>query len=280
MPGSRFIAGRQQLKHGVLAYHRSEASANRRPALLMLHGLGDSGMCWFRTAESLADQFDLILLDSPGHGGSSMPGPQRDPAALIDLDELLDGLGLDRVVLLGHSVGALLAGTMAAACPDRVERLVLEDPPLRNHPFEATPEMVAAFHEQISAIASLSLAEAMAFGQRQHPRWPTEEFEEWARAKQQVNPDILGCYRFPRWGGWVPRVQALSLLIYGESGSDSVVSDKRVNEVVSANPNFRAVSIPGAGHNVRRENFTEYRRVLSAFLDQPMEQHHERAAKR
>ena len=123
-------------------------------------------------------------------------------------------------------------------------------------------------------------AEAMAFGQRQHPRWPTEEFEEWARAKQQVNPEILGCHRFPAWGDWVPRIRARSLLIYGESGSDSVVSDMRANEVVSANPNFRAVSIPGAGHNVRRENFPQYRRVLSAFLDQPMEQHHERAAKR
>ena len=76
----------------------------------------------------LGESFTLILLNPRGSEGSDRP---TDPRAyeiadyVSDVDELREHLGLERMLLLGHSHGGVVAAAYAAAHPDRVERLVL-----------------------------------------------------------------------------------------------------------------------------------------------------------
>ena len=92
-----------------LHYYRTARSAQTRswPSLVLLHGITDSGLCWSRVVKALAAEFEMILPDARGHGLSDKPATgyaPQDHAA--DVAGLIRGLGLERPILIGHSMGA------------------------------------------------------------------------------------------------------------------------------------------------------------------------------
>ncbi len=97
------------------------------PPLLALHGWLDNAGTFDRLAP-LLDGHYLVALDLAGHGRSA----HRPPASwypyvdfLDEIGEVIDWFGWSSVDLLGHSLGAALASTFAAICPDKVRRLLL-----------------------------------------------------------------------------------------------------------------------------------------------------------
>lgn len=94
--------------------------------ILFIHGFTDSARSWTPLVPHLPPRYRLILADLRGHGGSCRPesGYARRDLAL-DLVLLLDALGLARVDLVGHSLGSLVAQTLAEDWPARVRRVVL-----------------------------------------------------------------------------------------------------------------------------------------------------------
>lgn len=116
----RLPAGR-----GELAGLRS--GAPQGPKLLALHGWLDNAASFEPLAPFLAG-FDLVALDLPGHGASSHREAGYDYVYvdwLHDVLDAMDALGWARAHLLGHSMGATIASTLAAAAPERVAKLAL-----------------------------------------------------------------------------------------------------------------------------------------------------------
>ncbi|MER5666710.1 alpha/beta fold hydrolase [Streptomyces mirabilis] len=87
------------------------------------------GRAWDEIAGGLADRWYLYAPDHRGHGRSSRPGAYSVELMRDDVLGLMDLLGLDRVSLVGHSLGGVVAHPLAEQSPDRVERLVLEEAP-------------------------------------------------------------------------------------------------------------------------------------------------------
>ena len=99
------------------------------PKVLCLHGWLDNAAS-FVPMSSFLTHFDLLALDFAGHGFSShRPETSRYyfPEYLYDTDFALDEMGWDRCHLIGHSMGAGAASCLAAAVPERVDRLVMLD---------------------------------------------------------------------------------------------------------------------------------------------------------
>jgi 3-oxoadipate enol-lactonase len=96
--------------------------------VVLLHALGEASSDWAPVAEALAPSWRVYAPDLRGHGASDWPGSYTIEQLTTDLATLLDALGLDRVALCGHSVGGPPAYLYAARYPDRVARLILEDP--------------------------------------------------------------------------------------------------------------------------------------------------------
>ena len=109
---------------GELAGLRQERPG--RPGFIALHGWLDNAASFLPLAPFL-DGIELVAIDMPGHGRSAHLPAGADysfAGALANLLDVADALGWDRFGLLGHSMGGAIASLLAAACPERVTRLL------------------------------------------------------------------------------------------------------------------------------------------------------------
>jgi pyruvate dehydrogenase E2 component (dihydrolipoamide acetyltransferase) len=98
-------------------------------AVVFLHGFGGDALNWQFVLERAGSGRTAIAVDLPGPGGSTKDVGDGDPATLAaSVGELLDQGGLERVHLVGHSLGGLVAILLAAARPEQVASLTLVAP--------------------------------------------------------------------------------------------------------------------------------------------------------
>jgi pimeloyl-ACP methyl ester carboxylesterase len=94
--------------------------------LVLVHGLGGAASNWTLLAPGLAERRRVLVPDLPGHGGSGPPPHEADLGTYADLvAELLEGQEATPAVVVGHSMGGLVAMRLAARRPDLVRALVL-----------------------------------------------------------------------------------------------------------------------------------------------------------
>lgn len=94
--------------------------------LLLLSGLGYPAWQWHRMAPLLAKSFQVIMPDNRGVGLSDKPpGPYTASLLAADNVGLVDALGLERVAVMGHSMGGFIAQALALEHPQRVSKLIL-----------------------------------------------------------------------------------------------------------------------------------------------------------
>lgn len=110
------------LRHGPVNY----VDIGEGPALVFIHGLAGSWQNWLENIPYFARDHRVIALDLPGFGASPLPAEKisiKGYAAAVD--ELLDGLGIERAVVVGNSMGGFVGAELAIDFGTRVERLVL-----------------------------------------------------------------------------------------------------------------------------------------------------------
>jgi len=129
--------------------------------MLALHGWLDNAASFDRLAPLLCAHFHIVAIDLPGHGRSGWR-PAGTWYHYVDyLGDALaaaDALGWSRFGLLGHSLGGAVASVLAAACPERVERLLLIEAlgPITSLPERALTLLTQALHER-AGVAEKSL---------------------------------------------------------------------------------------------------------------------------
>ncbi|WP_349260721.1 alpha/beta hydrolase [Actinocrinis sp.] len=100
--------------------------AGNGPAVLLIHGIGDSSETWAPIVPGLARNHRVIVPDLLGHGESDKPrGDYSIGGYANGMRDLLSVLGIDRVTLVGHSLGGGVAMQFAYQYPERTERIVL-----------------------------------------------------------------------------------------------------------------------------------------------------------
>ena len=202
------------------------------PTLLLIHGLGASGEVWARLAERLAGRYRLLIPDLRGHGRSPHSDRYRVDELADDVIDILDRHGTERADVLGHSLGAMVAYRLAAKIPQRVGRLVLEEPP---PPLPADPPRDA--------------------GPR--PDGPLDfdwRIQDQFSAERNDPPT--------HWLDDLQRISAPTLVI---RGLDSHIARAQVVRLVAAIPDCRLVELP-AGHDVHDEAADAFGLEVDAFL--------------
>ncbi|HEY1584784.1 MAG TPA: alpha/beta fold hydrolase, partial [Polyangia bacterium] len=101
---------------------------SRRPPLVCVHGAGSSSVVWMDVVRRLSPERRVVAPDLPGHGQSDRWHPPDDVTIAMYRDAVgtvCAQLKIERAVLVGHSMGALIALAAAAAWPERVAGLIL-----------------------------------------------------------------------------------------------------------------------------------------------------------
>lgn len=114
--------------NGTTLYVRT---GGRGPAVVLLHGYGETGDMWAPLAADLAPDRQVIVPDLRGLGLSAKPPGGFDKKTQAgDLAGVLAALGVERIDLVAHDIGNMVAFQFAAQHPERVRRLVLIDAPV------------------------------------------------------------------------------------------------------------------------------------------------------
>jgi pimeloyl-ACP methyl ester carboxylesterase len=201
------------------------------PALVLLHGLGEDSTGWDEVAAAFAGQFRVIAVDLRGHGRSAWPGTYSLALMRDDVLGLVDELGLDRVTLMGHSMGGAVAFLVAEAQSHRVERLIAEDasPTFpRDGPLPERPDKPAGFDWDM-AVAILT----------------------------EVNQGDEAAWR------GLSRITAPTLIVGG--GPDSHIPQERLADAVDRLPHGELVTIT-AGHYVHNRRPAEFIAAVQNWL--------------
>jgi pimeloyl-ACP methyl ester carboxylesterase len=244
------------------------------PAILFIHGLGDEADTWRHVIFPLVAQFRVIALDLPGFGRSEKPRRSYNPLFFQHVIlELMDILAIERVILAGHSLGAVIAHTISLEHSFRLDRLVLLDGSLvvrrqkidlntmlflipglgewlygrlRRDP-QAAYESLKPYYAHLEELPS---EEREFLFQRVNQRVWSEGQERaffstfrnlvrWIPGEQKDLPSRLAKHNVP------------TLVLWGEEDCINFVQNGQI--LVELQSSAKIVVIPDAGHNVHQE---------------------------
>jgi 3-oxoadipate enol-lactonase/4-carboxymuconolactone decarboxylase len=153
--------------------HYSLRGPVEAPTLVFINSLGSDWRVWDKVANAFVPSYRVLQYDKRGHGLSDAPpAPYRMRDHAADLLNLLNHLQLDSVVLIGISVGGMIAQELALWRPDKVRALVLCDTGARIGSEQSWNERINAVNQHgLESIADTVLA-----------RWFTPDFDSAARA--------------------------------------------------------------------------------------------------
>jgi len=239
----------------------------RGPAVVFLHG--PWGLTWTPFLDALARRFTVYAPEHPGTTPGE-PDAIRHVDNLWDLvlcyDEALERLGLDEVMLVGHSFGAMVACEVAALRPSRVRRLALIDPvglwrddaPVVNWMLMALSEMPAHVFSDAEGPAAKALFSI------------PDDVEEGALARTRLTW-AMGCtgkfiWPIPDKGlkKRIHRVKAPTLLLWGDQ--DRLVPAVYAEEFARRLPQTRIEMVKGAGHAPHLEQPKSVATIVQTFL--------------
>ncbi len=124
--------------------------------LILLHGLFGSGDNWGTVAKHFSQHYQVISVDLRNHGKSPYSASQSYANMADDLLELCDALSLDRIHLLGHSLGGKVAMQFATYFPEKLEKLIVVDMAMRAYADAHTHLIDAMMAVDLSTLQSRS----------------------------------------------------------------------------------------------------------------------------
>jgi len=280
--------GRLTTKDGrTLTYERKGSG----PTLVCHPGGPGFSSLYLSNLGGLDEHLELVLLNPRGTGGSddaSDPSGYTIADYASDVEELRDHLGLERLLLLGHSHGGVVAIEYAATHPDRVERLILANTLPRHGPEQATAmqQGVEARRDQPwydEAVAALQAeeqgdfrdgAELMDLCRRMMPLYYAEYGEAERRHVASLADDSLSVDATRLWEKEIyerfdmrPRLPALTmptLVLTGEQ--DFITGPVCSTELAEGIPAAETAVLPGVGHMTFVEAPEEFGDAVLSFL--------------
>ena len=263
---------RRRLEAGGVRF--SYCAAGAGPPLVLLHGIGSNARSWTQQLADLGSLRRVVAWDAPGYGDSTPVAPPRPTAAdyAERLARFLDGLGLDRIALLGHSLGALVAGAFAAARPHRVDRLLLANPALghRTNPEAPLPPPAQARLDDLAALGPAGLAARRAPRLLSRAATPAQVGQVRA-TMAEIDPDgyrqAVAMLAQGDLGADAGAIAVPTLVLSG--GEDSVTPPAGSRALAAAMPNARYREFPGAGHLSYVERPAAFNAAVREFLSAP-----------
>ena len=257
------------VNNGIEIFY-TRTGSGEKPAILLAHGLTDSGLCWHQLAGDLEENYDLIMYDAYGHGKSSRVDPAKPIELVENMHELVEALELEKPAVIGHSMGAATAAGFAAKYPEMVSAIVLEDPPWSDikptqKQFLATME---EWKKRTLSAKEKTIKNLVKLKKKESPNWEEAILKEWAQSKHDMDPNFFDQYPYQdmSWQKTAKEITVPTLIVTGDVERGAIVTPAIGMEAVQLLDKGEFGHISAAGHCVRYEQYLPYLRMVNLFL--------------
>jgi len=243
-------------------------SEGGKPPIVMLHGFTVDHRMWVADAEYLSQWYRVLVPDSRGHGLSGAPQTNYSRAHRVaDLAAFLDRLGIDRVHLVGLSMGGTTALGMALTHPERLASLTLVSTSAAGYdhgPKIRKIDEIARTKDVQTALAKWIQATLRYFGSDlKHVRDLLEVMMRDHSGAIWADP-MRGKYPLENDLERVHRIELPTLILVGEKDQPFVPLARVLHEKISGS---RLSILPSIGHMVNLESPNVFRDLLKLFLE-------------
>ncbi|GEM_PF-341465 len=245
--------------------------------ILCLHGRWGRAETWVDFIQQYGAHYRVIAPDQRGHGLSSKPVSKYTSAEMAeDIRGLMDQLNIDRVILVGHSMGGSIAGYFAATYPERVSGVAILDksaagPEKPNEtPLEKIPAIDPVTRDWPLPFSSLKEArdciknaEDSELSRQYFMNSLAEEVDGYHMmfSAQAIAANIA---YYQDWFDLLPRIKGPVLLV--RAGGQGAVTDADFDRMQSMLPGCLAFEMSGTDHNVHLSNPEEFYGYFDRFL--------------
>lgn len=248
------------------------------PPLVLLHGVTGRWQTWLLVMPDLALRWRLLALDLRGHGRSGRAaGDYRINDYAADVLAFLRQFS-EPAVLVGHSLGAIIAIAVAAEEPEAVRAVVLEDPPLaafRHQPLRDRPEHGPFTATRDLARSNLTLDELATAGATLRPDRDAAALRAWATTIDQLDPDVLTLILDDRakegydLDALLPRITSPTLLLQGNPALGGALADVDADRAAALLPRGVHIRLPDVGHGIHAADGQPraFCRIVHDFLE-------------
>jgi pimeloyl-ACP methyl ester carboxylesterase len=266
--GAIFTRHRVKVSGFDVSYLKGGHAGDTEP-VLCLHGMGGAGR-WEAYHMALGSVALTHVPQLPGWQEGQPPTgikSVQDYAALVV--ELLDAVGIDQGILMGHSIGGWIALYVATAHPDRVSRLILVDPMGLAVPSAPSPNLQALDEESFAKavfgrLGLIATAQAYGFGAEWENVRRGPEFERQWKGRGLVASLVQGPCTDAELTRQVQTISAETLLIWGRL--DGIVPLAHGEALRAVLPHSRLKVLERCGHLPMAEKPETFHRLLYDFL--------------
>jgi pimeloyl-ACP methyl ester carboxylesterase len=248
-----------------LKLHSSSAGTGNA-ALIFVHGWTCDSSSWAAQVPEFAKKYRVLTVDLPGHGQSAVPAQEKFSLGLFAraVEAVRAEAGVDRVVLIGHSMGAPVIREYARMYPQHVAGLVAVDGPLDMRGFGEPRAGRGAFTlPQMTGPEGLKQREQMINGMftPQTPKPLQDQIMKMMIGAPEATAAGAMAAMFDPAINRTDVINAPALAIY--AGTNTIPDLATVRQVL---PKFEATQVAGTGHFVMMEKPAEFNALLTGFL--------------
>jgi 3-oxoadipate enol-lactonase len=236
--------------------------------LVFVHGFTTTSEFWKEQVEEFSKSYRVIRMNLPGHGPSPAPTSRgyRIEDFVEDVARVFQELSVDRAVLIGLSMGGIIAQKTAVKYPHLVKALVLVDTTAHGTGADATADAFLAVVDKRGANKAIQDLSDLSFGSSATPA-----LIEWARREVIQSPEFVARAAIRSISDTDTRsslsqIKAPTLVIAGEE--DRVTPPGESEILAKGIRNSTLSIIPEAGHFSMLEKPAAFNRILKRFLDE------------
>lgn len=237
--------------------------------LIILHGLFGYSDNWQTHAKKLAEYYQVVLVDQRNHGHSDWADDISYDLMAEDLQELVSELALDKIILVGHSMGGKTALRYAQLYPEKLEKLVVLDMGIKTYPSHhdeilkglnsVNPEQLEKRSDAEEILSRYIESNGIKQFLLKNIYW-----KEKGRMAWRMNIPVLE-QNMSKILAALPKEEIMITTLFMRGGQSNYILDEDIPELESMCPDSEFITIEKAGHWLHAEAPTEFIEALLGF---------------